>query len=263
MNNVQRSTAAKLTFESRATEKHLSKYTYERVEYINCKTAVEITCPVHGIFRQTPNHHLSGFGCPVCGRSKITQSTHRRISNDLAARQAAFIERSVAVHGGKYDYTNTKYINAFTPVDIVCSTHGTYSQLPTNHTRGSGCAKCGVERLSGGYTEESFALYPAIKTQPAKLYLVQISEHNSTFLKIGITVQTISSRLSRIKSTGLNFSIIQTWEMQLFEAFQIEQHIKSLFTTSRYFPNTKFDGYTECFKMRALPALLDEVHKKL
>jgi len=54
---------------------HGITYDYSHIIYINARTKVKIKCKKHGIFEQTPNHHLSGQGCPNCsesvGESKI------------------------------------------------------------------------------------------------------------------------------------------------------------------------------------------------
>jgi len=49
---------------------HNYKYDYSLIEYINSKTKVKIICPLHGIFKQKPNDHLNGKGCPICKLSK-------------------------------------------------------------------------------------------------------------------------------------------------------------------------------------------------
>jgi hypothetical protein len=54
-------------FIAKAKKIHGDKYDYSKVEYVNRKTKVCIICPKHGEFWQTPNHHLSGCGCPKCG----------------------------------------------------------------------------------------------------------------------------------------------------------------------------------------------------
>lgn len=45
-------------------------YNYSRAVYVNTRTKVEIICPVHGSFWQTPTLHLNknrkGCGCPQC-----------------------------------------------------------------------------------------------------------------------------------------------------------------------------------------------------
>jgi Zn finger protein HypA/HybF involved in hydrogenase expression len=45
-----------------------NKYSYEKVKYVSNKTKVTITCSEHGDFKQTPNHHLRGVGCPKCAK---------------------------------------------------------------------------------------------------------------------------------------------------------------------------------------------------
>ena len=49
-----------------ATLLHQSKYSYERTHYELSNKHVEIKCPYHGTFQQTPSQHLSGRGCPRC-----------------------------------------------------------------------------------------------------------------------------------------------------------------------------------------------------
>ena len=57
-------------FIAKAKKIHGDKYDYSKVNYLNRKTKVCIICPDHGEFWQTPNHHLSGCGCPKCGIEK-------------------------------------------------------------------------------------------------------------------------------------------------------------------------------------------------
>jgi len=53
-----------------ANKVHNNLYNYDNVNYINCKTKVDIVCQRHGIFKQTPNSHLRGSGCQKCKNSK-------------------------------------------------------------------------------------------------------------------------------------------------------------------------------------------------
>lgn len=48
---------------------HNNKYNYSNVNYINARKKVEIICPIHGSFLQTPNSHLSKCGCKKCSDS--------------------------------------------------------------------------------------------------------------------------------------------------------------------------------------------------
>ena len=120
---------------------HGDKYDYSKVNYINSLTHIAIICKKHGIFKQTPNAHLSGCGCPKCkGFNKTTEE---------------FIEQSKIIHGEKFDYSKTKYINYKTKICVVChkkdkygSEHGEFWLLPNNHLKGfGGCPKCREYKL--------------------------------------------------------------------------------------------------------------------
>lgn len=49
---------------------HGDTYDYSKVSYINNITKIEIICPIHGSFWQTPLKHLENQGCPKCSNSK-------------------------------------------------------------------------------------------------------------------------------------------------------------------------------------------------
>lgn len=55
------------SFIDKAIKVHKKTYDYSKVKYINSQTKVEIVCPEHGPFLQSPNNHLSKvYGCPKC-----------------------------------------------------------------------------------------------------------------------------------------------------------------------------------------------------
>lgn len=45
---------------------HNNKYKYPNTIYVKNDEKVEIECPIHGAFWQTPHNHLNGAGCPKC-----------------------------------------------------------------------------------------------------------------------------------------------------------------------------------------------------
>lgn len=55
-----------VNFSEQANITHDYKYDYSCVEYVNGRTPVTILCREHGEFRQSPENHLSGQGCPSC-----------------------------------------------------------------------------------------------------------------------------------------------------------------------------------------------------
>jgi hypothetical protein len=57
-------------FIDKANKRFNNKFDYSKVDYINAKTKVEIGCPDHGYFYQTPDKHLqSKYPCPLCNES--------------------------------------------------------------------------------------------------------------------------------------------------------------------------------------------------
>jgi hypothetical protein len=61
---------------------------------------------------------------------------------------ASFVAKAVAVHGNRYDYGNSLYVDCSTPLSIRCAKHGDFLQTPSSHFRGRGCPSCGKDRIS-------------------------------------------------------------------------------------------------------------------
>ena len=127
-------------FIQEAQKIHDLKYDYSKVKYINSTEKVKIICSEHGEFEQTPNLHLRGSGCPICGRIQL--------SNTQAWTQEQFIQEAQKIHGSKYNYSKVKYINMNTLVKIICSEHGKFEILPQVHLKGSGCPYCSGHKLN-------------------------------------------------------------------------------------------------------------------
>lgn len=53
-------------FIRRAVGVHGDKYDYSKTNYKSSREHVCITCPIHGDFYMSPNHHLGGQGCKAC-----------------------------------------------------------------------------------------------------------------------------------------------------------------------------------------------------
>jgi len=118
-------------FIKRARILHGDKYDYSKVIYVNTKTNVIIICREHGEFTQRPFNHLNGkgHGCIKCG-GKLKSNTQN------------FINKSIKIHGDKYDYSNVAYTHSSIHVTIICKIHGEFKQRPYNHLHSKGCIKC-------------------------------------------------------------------------------------------------------------------------
>lgn len=120
-------------FIERSNKTHNNKYDYSKIEYIHTKYKVDIICPFHGIFKQSPHNHLNNHGCPIC-------------ANNIHLTNEMFIEKSKKIHGDKYCYSITDYAKSNREkVDIICLKHGIFKQRPNDHLNGCGCPKCGEE----------------------------------------------------------------------------------------------------------------------
>ena len=123
-----------------ARKVHGDKYDYSKVEYVNSQTKVCINCREHGEFWQTPNNHLSGYGCSKCSGLYVPTTEE-------------WIASARKTHGDKYDYSMVKYVKANTKICIICPKHGEFWQIPGDHIRGIGCSKCGG---TSALTKEEF-----------------------------------------------------------------------------------------------------------
>jgi very-short-patch-repair endonuclease len=57
-------------FIEKAKSVHGEQYDYSKVNYNNSLLPITIKCKHHGLFKQKPNTHLNGSGCPRCRASK-------------------------------------------------------------------------------------------------------------------------------------------------------------------------------------------------
>jgi hypothetical protein len=127
-------------FINKANTIHKNKYGYSKFIYKNAKTNGIIICPNHGEFLQTPDSHLHRKGCRLCG---INRSNLSKQSNTNE-----FINKSIIIHGNKYDYSVTNYIKNNIKTKIICKKHGEFIQMPHSHLEVEGCPRCGNEIIS-------------------------------------------------------------------------------------------------------------------
>lgn len=133
---------------------HNYKYDYSKVNYVNSKTKVIITCPEHGDFQQSPECHLNRKQeCYSCSLNK------RKLNID------DFIIRSRKIHGYRYSYDDT--ILGTSKVKIKCQKHGYFYQNPHSHLLGFGCSKCnesiGEKLLSVIFEQNGIEFIPQFK----------------------------------------------------------------------------------------------------
>ena len=159
---------SKEEFIKRASKLHNNKYNYSKSNYINTKIKIEIICPKHGSFWQEPENHMQGDGCPECGKETVVKK--------LSSNTEEFIRKARLVHGNKYNYSKVNYINSENKVEIICPTHGSFWQKPTNHLYGCGCPKC--------YLKSQTKLYEKLKESfPNEKILFEVNSEVVFWLK--------------------------------------------------------------------------------
>ena len=108
------------------------KYSYEKVNYVDYKTEVTITCPIHGDFKQRPSNHLKGHGCPHCAKNGVRPT--------LEAFRARFSDKMI-------NLSEFEYKRATDAGKCLCERCGNvWYTTPMSLMKGSGCPRCAKER---------------------------------------------------------------------------------------------------------------------
>jgi len=59
-----------------------------------------------------------------------------------------FVKRAEKIHGNKYDYSESVYVNSATKIQIFCKTcQKSFEQTPNNHLSNHGCMSCGYDSV--------------------------------------------------------------------------------------------------------------------
>ena len=226
-----------IEFTERADQHYNHKFDYSGVCYVNIDTEVTIKCPTHGLFQQTPYHHLNGkHGCPEC--SSIHSKTSPGWMNET------YIQRANVVHNNRFDYSQIDYQNAKTKIAIICRDHGPFNLLPRVHLPGRGCALCAGR---GYYSAKFFSEDLCRKIKPAFFYCLDFGE----FFKVGITIN-IKHRLAVLHSDRHHkFNIKKIQQMPLWNAWIKEQQFLRYIHKAglNHTPQPPLVGYgnSECF----------------
>lgn len=200
-----------------------NKYGYFAVDYQGVQSPVILWCNTHkSYFTQTPHDHKIGRGCPECGKIAT--------GNALRKSQEDFLKEAEAYCGDRFTFEDAKYVSFIAPVDVTCKIHGSFPIRPSNLFSGKGCPAC--------------AKYGYRNALPGSLYVL----YNGELTKIGITNNSVESRVKQLNRKGKGFSIVC---QHLFDsgkhASAFEATLLSELRKEYLQPADKFDGSTECF----------------
>jgi len=71
-----------IDFIKKSKKVHGDSYDYSNSNYVNNYTKVEIICRNHGLFKQAPNYHMLGQGCPDCQSSLLENKVKIILDNN-------------------------------------------------------------------------------------------------------------------------------------------------------------------------------------
>jgi hypothetical protein len=115
-------------FVNKANKIHNNFYNYDKVEYINARKHVTITCNIHGDFNMVAHSHLQGHGCRKCKEGHTYQTKeefHKEISK--------YIE---------VDIEDIKYTGFKQFCSIKCNKHGYYGRVGNEMLENPFCPTC-------------------------------------------------------------------------------------------------------------------------
>ena len=191
---------------------HKNRYDYSLVEYINSTTLVSIIYN-RLVYKQTPTNHLRGY-CPE--------------KNIIKMDTKSFINRSIEVHGDKYDYTKVEYENRYKKVIIILN-NKKYYQTPDDHLRGCEPENKNTKKTTEEFINQSKSIHGentydySLTKYVDKLTKVKIISNSEIFdilpryhLKYGIIINK-SRGETKIKKYLISNNIDYTQQHSFFE----------------------------------------------
>lgn len=209
-------------------------YDYSEFEYKGAREKGIIKCRTHGAFMQDANMHLSGrCGCFKCANEAV--------SDRVRSNTEEFIKKAIDKYGTeKYKFDKTDYRTATENVIITCVKHGDFEQTPNRFLNGQICKKCSYKENSSNY----HTLRERRKS--SVLYVIECSNEEERFIKIGVTTTSVSNRFSDKSEMPYEYKILREFKYANSEAaFSLETHLLKFTKTAAYNPKLKFSGRTE------------------
>lgn len=194
-----------------SNKKHNYKFDYSKVTYVNAKTNVEIVCPKHGSFYQTPDVHLrSNHGCLKCGH--VATGKQSRSNTEI------FVAKASKLYPNKFCYTEVVYNTAISPITVVCNKcNNSFITTANKHLNNGACVYCD----SRGFDF----------TKPAILYYLRVNGGQA--YKIGVTNYSVEKRYSKEELARLH--VLKTWEYAIGkDAHTAEQYYLNEYKHAKY-----------------------------
>jgi hypothetical protein len=132
--NIELKEQCKKNFEIKSNIIHNNLYNYSKADYIDATSKLIIICQKHGEFKQSPNNHLRGKGCPDCGKEKSIIAKTKPYED--------YYNKFIELYKDKYDYSTVVWNGSSIAISVICKNHGTFLIIPYLHIKGKECPKC-------------------------------------------------------------------------------------------------------------------------
>jgi len=115
---------------------HGAQYDYSAARYAGLAVQLEIGCPRHGVFFQSPDIHWNGSGCPRC----FTEDRRGASQRDTAE---TFVVKLEGVFPAAFDLVGG-YTGSQQPITLRCRSHGTLNTTKPNYVLNghNPCTRC-------------------------------------------------------------------------------------------------------------------------
>lgn len=229
---------------------HGDKYDYSKTIYKSAKDKVIVICRVHGEFEVNARQHYRGHNCPKC--------FHYKYAQNCLLTQDEVLLRAKSIWGDLFDYSDVNYIGMHRHYNIKCNNCGNiFSQTFDSHLKHkqNGCRTCTPRR---GWRRSQWIDFCKCKDriQPM-VYVVRMFNDSESFIKIGITTQSVFDRFNR-SDVKYEYEVIKEIKGSPLFVYDKEIELHKLFRRYKYSPLIYFEGHTECFSLDILP-LIDQI----
>lgn len=208
-------------------------------------TSLSLICPEHGSWSVLWAGFFRSTGkCPRCTYEAATpkrmQSNKLVLEASRGKRWSSYLKRFIEMHGDKYDYAKSTFVDAKTPITIICPIHGEIQQTPDTHLQ-AGCRKCADDDLAGLYSERYFQKKPEMSKVPATLYLLHLSWGDVSCYKVGITKTTLKRRFGAAIGKKVSIEVLATMDAPLIEVWRSEVTLLEITKEAKLeYPDKKF-----------------------
>lgn len=213
------------------------KYDYSKTVYVNKRTKVSITCPIHGDFEQLAQEHLEGHGCNQC-------KFDAKKENQILPKETWLERMSQYSLISFKDESQIKNYHGL--VELICKIHGKFStQLGAVGSSKHLCKECAY------VAHQSQSIRPEHIGKDAYLYYIYLPDID--MYKFGVTLNK-KARFNQLGTTVLLAEGIREYS----EAVRLEHKVMTKLDKYRYKGRELLvkNGSTELFKQNVLPQII-------